>query len=477
MSLSSGDSHRRLRVWIALCGVLACGFSFSLWWVTINRHGRGEAPGNLASLWVYWVTFGVSWFGLTAWVCGWRVRPPRHDHNDGRRRQAVWVLSVALLARLIAWASGPPQLSDDLWRYIHDGRQLADGLNPYARSPAQLGAGQGADPILDQINHPELVTIYQPTSLYVFSGLWWLHPRGWDPTGHWTFRLGFILIDLVVVALILYQLTVIGRSAWWAVLYAWHPLAVSEVAQSGHQDVIGIACMLGALSLAEDRRGSVGRACGVGGLFAAAVAVKPIILPLALPLAWRGRDRALMLFVTGATTAITLTCLYLPFVLAGGGIAGLFDTARTFVGQWSFNSSLHAAAMWIVGSKPVADSMMAIGLGATLITVTIAQRDVWRAASLYLLAGVLLSSTAHPWYLLWALALVPMRFNPAIWGLSFTLSWSYLVLGDIARWHLPLWVVVAEYGPVYAAVIYELVGWLRRRRLPRLDISNPSTVN
>ncbi len=63
-------------------------------------------------------------------------------------------------------------------------------------------------------------------------------------------RLVFVFLDMAIIGLILFQLRSMGRSAWWAVAYAWHPLAISEVAGSGHQDVIGIAFMLLSLVLA-----------------------------------------------------------------------------------------------------------------------------------------------------------------------------------------------------------------------------------
>ena len=68
-------------------------------------------------------------------------------------------------------------------------------------------------------------------------------------------------------------------------------------------------------------------------------------------------------------------------------------------------------------------------------------------------APVLLSSTAHPWYLLWTLALIPIRFSPALWVFSLTVTLSYAAHLNPAEYQPPAWLVVIEYLPVYAVLL------------------------
>ena len=81
---------------------------------------------------------------------------------------------------------------------------------------------------------------------------------------------------------------------------------------------------------------------------------------------------------------------------------------------------------------------------------------------LYWSAMVLLSPAAHPWYLLWALALVPMSMSPAVWIASLTISWGYIAwryqLNDDGSvgWGVPWAVMVAAWAPVYAAIIWSI---------------------
>src|SRR5690606_1712690 len=125
-------------------------------------------------------------------------------------RAATVVLLVALALRISAALLTQPQLSDDLWRYIHDGRRTAAGVNPYAHAPADAPLATPADmapmtplgrDIAQRVNHPHLVTIYQPASQWVF----FVFARGGDllhaaaaEAQATVFRIGFVLLDMAL---------------------------------------------------------------------------------------------------------------------------------------------------------------------------------------------------------------------------------------------------------------------------------------
>lgn len=383
----------------------------------------------------------------------------------------LFILAIAAVVRMaVVMATPEPVLSDDLWRYLHDGRVLSLEENPYRLSPEAWGEereargqtpwGEGA---LHRVNNPELVTIYQPTSQHVFAALTPadLWSSGWNQP----FRYGMAGFDLTIVAVVLWGLRRAGLSPWWACVYAWHPLTVAEVAWSGHQDVIGIVPLAAALVVCEGRRWLVGRGGAAGVLLALAVGVKPIVAPLALTLAWKHRREPVAVLAAGCACVAMLAALYLPFALMEGGLWGMLETSRTFVDKWAFNASAHAALQWATGEKAYADVMCGLALLGVLLWVALARLDVVQAAIAYLLAALLLSSTAHPWYLLWALALTPLRpafaLSPIVWIWSVTIGLGYTAIGT-SDFKPPTWAVWVEYVPVYAAL-----GWiaLSRKRL------------
>ncbi|MEM6854357.1 MAG: hypothetical protein AAF593_08110 [Planctomycetota bacterium] len=420
-------------------------------------------------LWTVWLGSAAVWLGLSIIVIRrWKLP----------QKPAPWIiLGVAVLVRLGYVFFMPVTLSDDIWRYLYDGQTLAAGINPYVMSPLEYAEYLEVNDLeydarwLGWINNPELVTIYQPTSQWFFAGVTKLYGivslGGGDVVGAAKFyRLAFALLDVVIVLLLLRQLRFLGRSAWWAVMYAWSPLVIAETAWSGHQDGIGIAAMLGALMLAqratrsEDAKRAWWSAIGAGVLLGLAAGVKPIVMPLALPMAWKLKDEVggwVKVLAAAGACVVTLLALYLPFVFMDGGLTGMFETSREFVSRWRFNGSLHPliehgvrgvlteGEVWEIEAraKRLADAIAGGLLLLILVAAMLFHRVPWRAATTYFFAMVCFSSTVHPWYLLWAMALLPVAWSagrtfvgPAVWVASLTLPWSYWA-----------WINYADGGP------------------------------
>jgi len=436
---------------------------------------------------------------------GQGVAPDPAGHRTGRRSFlaahpiaiVAIILLVAAAARIPLAIGPPPRLSDDLYRYLFDGATLAAGHNPYRDAPADLLQRPAAEfPVLPddlatgldiaaQVNHPHLVTIYQPTSQWMFAALWSLR---WDQDGIDTFRVGFAIFDLLIVAMLLAKLAGDGRSLWWAALYAWHPLAITEIAQSGHQDAIGIAMLLAAL-LCVDRAvvlRSVAAAALAGVMLALSIAVKPPVGAIGiimaghlfagfhqssgatpspegqgvpsvvdrgghtLPCGSKCGTRAAVSFI--AAVVLTLLGLYLPYALMPGGLTGMIETARTFTDQWSFNSPIHQPLTEWLGSH----RLVTVGLGLVTLVVMIVtylrRRDAWEAAGVTLLTGLLFSSTVHPWYLLWALPFVVVRFSLVTWVWSLTITFSYIALINPAGYHVTPAATFAQYSLLALAI-------------------------
>ena len=438
-----------------------------------------ERSINAYTLTAYWAATGSGGLGLTLlWLTLRRrgenpLAPSAACDRDARpdggafARHAALVLLVAAAARCVVAVAGPPFLSDDIWRYIHDGATLGlAGENPYASSPAET------DPTF-RGNNPELVTIYQPASQWVFAGLARLAALPHGLAADAVFRLGFSVFDLVAVALLLAALRRAGRSAWWAALYAWHPLAITEVAGAGHQDPLGIALLLASLLAADGvrdgpdpRRGArLLAAAGCGAAMAAAVAVKPVVGPIAVfvLVAWRrrlGPGAVAPAGVAAAAGAAVLAAMYAPFALMPGGMERMIETTRVFTAHWRFNGSLHPLLEWVTSSKPAVDAVLGAALLATIGAVAWKVHNLWRAAGAFLVAALLMTSTVHPWYLLWPLALVPMSRGVAAWVFALAATAAYAAWLGGEAYGVPPWLRVVEYAPVYAAV-----AWSARREL------------
>ena len=431
---------------------------------------RPDSFGNLRSLLqFYFPGYFLAWLSLSllVWTLAKRMVMPAVKQN------VILIMAVASILRLFTVFAASPQLSDDIWRYIHDGQTLASGDNPYRIAPAELTQ---QNQVIRQINHPQLVTIYQPTSQWVFAALARFQ---FDRLGDVTFRLGFVIFDLAIIGLLMVLLTQQKRSIWWAIAYAWHPLVISEVAATGHQDVIGIALLLACLAFVMRRQRRLDMFFA-GICFAMSVAVKPIVLPLILPLTWelfrpqnlrcqepfcsiqinkRGQTpfcnkTAFVHAVFGAL--LTGIALYVPFVMMPSGIDRLFETTSTFVEGWQFNSFIHGISQLITGEPRLARWLAGGLLIAVLLVCMVRKATLIQTCCIYFFIALLCSSTVYPWYLLWALAFLPLCFSRGLWVFSLTIVLSYEVLGHQDLWRVPVWVWVATWLPVLIGIIRDL---------------------
>jgi hypothetical protein len=433
--------------------------------------GAESGAANLARLWPFWLASGAGWAVLTAMA----VKLQRRPDAGGGRVAALVVLGVATAARLLVLATHDPALSDDVYRYAFDGRNLVGGRSPYLVQPAsRVDATDtrwpGESALADRMNNPELHTIYLPTSQWTFAATTLtVRPRATPDGEARLMRASMTLFEVVAIGCLLWLLAYNGRSPWWATLYAWHPLPITEIAGSGHQESIGVAFLAVALvawSLWPKRVAPWTAALAVASL------VKPVVIPVAaLMLMGRRWTAWLSSLVVGAVVCVVVGA---PLLLSDGGapLSHLRDTAERFTLKWAHFGSVYEPLLTVIeGMTPawandpqeqLARLLCTALVGGVIVVVLVRRSSLWLGGQAIFLAMVLLSPTAHPWYLLWALFLTPMAMTRSVWIASLTLPWGYVAwaFGIDAHgnrgWVVSPWVYFIAYVPVYAALALDL---------------------
>ncbi len=355
-----------------------------------------------------------------------------------RPRLSVRALLVASALIRLALLASEPSLSDDVFRYLWEGRAVAEGGNPYLSPPADPAWG-APDDIRALVNHPEITAIYPPLVMWfcaVVSSVWY------DPM---SMKLLMGLCDLAVVWLLADILQRRGQGRGPAWLYALHPLGAVESAGSGHLESLGLMMVM--LAVRDHERGRPGVAwVGLGAMIK--------LLPAALlPVVWR-RSPALLAAVVGLALVTTM-----PFA-----DASLFTAIGTYARHWSFNGSLYAILAQLLGdlARPVVVSLW-------MLAVVVALRRGKNLARVALWAGgafVLLSPTVHPWYVLWAW-LPALLCGVRAWSILATLiPLSYVVLSSYdattGAWMEPRWLPWVIYPPFFLALLSEsLWDWMQ----------------
>jgi len=390
----------------------------------------------------------LPYVAAVAWIV-WR-RPPR-------RTALVLVVVVAAALRL-ALVSGEPVLSNDVYRYVWDGRVQAAGINPYRHAPSdpELAFLRDAE-IYPRLNRIGVQTAYPPVAQGLFGGLYRLH----GDSIPWT-KLAIVLLDLVAIGLLAYLLARARRPPAWALLYAWHPLVVFELAGSGHVEGLAVLLVLAALAAAFSRRAVV-----TGVLLAAAALVKPYALVLAPAFLRRGRD----LPPAVAAGVLTVALAYGPF--AGAGLSAL-GYLPGYLREEGFTSGNRFYLLGLVDGDPSTALTAVYVVAAVAVLLGVAVSFVLRppgstgalaerALLLFSLVWVL-SSPTYPWYALLAVALLPLARGAVLLpGAAIALLAPFLYLHISIGAH-PDWPRHVVYGGSALALAGALA-WKARSRL------------
>jgi alpha-1,6-mannosyltransferase len=353
--------------------------------------------------WALILIFGASGAGI---LMAWRAT----EHAD-QRGALVVILAGALLMRL-ALLFVEPYLSTDIYRYIWDGRVQAAGINPYRYKPAAPELAHLRDAaIYPRINRADTaVTIYPPMAQAIFLAV----TRFGESV--LAMKLGLLAFEAATVAAIIALLRRLGRPATRVVAYAWHPLAVWEIAGSGHID--GAMCTLlvaGLLLYIYGRTLLAGVAVTLGAM------VKPTAL-LALPVLWRPWDWRLPLVVL-----LTAVLAYVPFLSAGTGVLGYL---AGYIEEEGLASGRGFNVLWLMerftGPVPGAVRVYVAAAAVVMIGLAVAvafRRDRSPATAIaglsWLLAVFLtLASPHYPWYFLALVPLLAIHASAAAWVLT-----------------------------------------------------------
>ncbi len=397
--------------------------------------------------------------------------PERRGAPPPRVAFVVSVLLWALLMRL-AVHGGPPSLSDDVYRYVWEGRVVAAGLDPYAAAPddPSLASMARAAPEWPSINHPQLPAIYPPLSQELLGAL-----AGFEPTER-VVRGAMLQLDLVLIVVLAWACRRGRCHPRGLVLYAWHPLAVIESAHGGHLEpfamlpmMLGVTLLLGRDALASWARRGAAFACwglGLAAKFAGALPALGVCAVL-----WkRGRREGAL---AGLAVCVAVAGLVSWRFLGDGLPTG---SLGTYAEDWSHFASLHALLAAAIGFLParwVCAALFALALGwLTARLVREGPGDhglgVARFGRDVFLALLVCSPVVHPWYGLWLLVWLPLLPSAPLVLLAGLLPLSYLawtVQAAGGDWTPPPWTAPVAYGLPLIAWAWAWA-WARRSARP-----------
>ncbi len=337
------------------------------------------------------------------------------------------ILTTAVLLRLILW---PAPVSDDVNRYLWEGRLVRDGGNPYSAPASDPRWENRRDDVWLAMNHRDRMTAYPPGSEWIMAAISYLK----DDLK--SFKYLAIAGDLATLLLLLALLRDRGLPLRWAGFYAFNPAVLFAFAGEAHFDCLMTAALLAALLAQSKGKSSAWLWLGIAiQIKLAAVVLIPLFITKRL----------------GSGIFLLIGIIVLPSLPFLSALPSWLDGVRQFADSSAFNAPFFSLLAFI-GIPLEMVRMICLGsFSLVAATVCIAR---WRgmplldAASWMLGALLVFSPIVHFWYLCWLIPLTALRPSFAWTTLSVTMGGYFIAWWTAA--HLGWW----GYGHGVALIIW-----------------------
>ena len=385
----------------------------------------------------------------------------------------------------------PLSLSRDAWRYVWDGKMIANGYSPYQYAPDSPVLQHLRGYVYNNTPYYQFTTKYPPGAelFYVLGYLL-------SPSSLFGMKSLFVLCDLITCVALAYLLRMRGRDPRYVIFYAWSPLPIVEFAVQSHIDALTITCTVLAVLFAVSswRYSRVLTGIFIG--LATLTKLYPLIL---LILVLGSRDKSRHNMMEGRDWSLLIACFvtivvgYLPFFFLSHGNVLDASPLSSIIGQneahpgviqvvlSDFGSHFHINARFVhVVTLAIEGGIV----GGTLLFVVVQRirRRLSIEMGLLLLTWAILVDYAHifPWYatalLPWiALCIVPVWSAKGlstrglailcIWYFTFTCVLSYFPVKQYATEANWLYYFGATFGVILIGLLVatSLYAWRTNR--------------
>ncbi len=397
----------------------------------------------------------IASFGALFLLYGWIIQK---ESNIKFWLTGSVIIRVSLLVAL-------PNLSDDFYRFIWDGRLWAAGQHPFAVLPVDVLSQNisGLDaPLFDKLNSKEYFTIYPPVAQFVFWLAAKISPHSimgsvvvmrlfilWAETG-----------SIILIVKLLDRFKLPPRNA---LLYALNPLVIIELTGNLHFEAFVIFFLLLSvwlLSLDKIAMSAISFALAIG------VKLLPVIfLPFLLGvLGWRKAS------IFYSITAISCVILFIP-LSDQRVLEGFSQSLNLYFQKFEFNASLYYLVreygFWKVGYNTIQTTGWKLGLVSSILILAFSYlQGMSRGRSgvdklstgflFVLLIYFSLSTIVHPWYVTSLLAFsvfTHFRFT-VLWTALIFLSYVGYSQTGFSENHV---ITAFEYVALFGYLGYELL--------------------
>ncbi len=379
-----------------------------------------------------------------------------------KEKTIIWSFIVlGILLRFLLIFSFP-NLSDDIYRFIWDGRLAVNGINPFNYLPSyfienQIAISGISIELFNELNSPNYYTIYPPVCQGIFTAACWLFPESLIGSAAVMkfFMFAFECGSIILIIKLLRHFRLPLKNV---LLYVLNPLVLIEIMGNLHFEGAMVFFLLLTVWLMVKNRLTLSA-------IAIAFSIASKLLPLIfLPFLIRrlGWKKSVHYF---GIVGIVLLLLFSP-LMNGLFIQNFSSSLDLYFQKFEFNASIYYLLRWLFKLLTSYNQIATIGplLGlfvlAGVILYAFKERlpnsgNLFQAMLFGICLYLFLATTVHPWYVFLPLVLsIFTRFKfPIVWsGLIILtyINYSYSVYFE------NLWVVGLEYTIVFAYLFWEL---------------------
>ena len=390
-------------------------------------------------------------------------------------KDCFWLLTGIGITFRLLFIAILPNLSQDFYRFIWDGRLISQGISPYLFTPESY---------IEAASNSYGIIINQAQELYNGMGsLNGSHYSNYPPINQLCFSiasffteksiLGSVVVLRVIIILADLGILLIGKKLllklhlnpnqiFW---YFLNPFIIIELTGNLHFEGVMLFFLIASLYLLDQKK-------WLGAAFLLGISISVKLIPfLLLPLYYKWFINNLnkgyfklagFYFIVLGTVTLT----FIPF-LSSQFINNFSETIFLWFQNFEFNASIYYIIRWL-GFKIVGWNMIAIiGKILSLIIVIFIliftffrkNKSIQQLITTLLFgisAYYILSTTIHPWYIASPLLLsVFTKYKfPIVWSFVVVLSYSAYSNEVFSE---NLWLVTLEYFIMFSFFIWELL--------------------
>lgn len=357
----------------------------------------------------------------------------------------IFFLIVLSVLTQLSFLNYEPIGSDDIYRYMWDGKVQANNINPYSYKPMDKELNELHSNILpSKMNFKEMKTIYFPLSQ-------WLFYVGFKISGEnfWGYKF-LIFISIIISIVLLYKILVhLNMEKKRLLFFILSPLIYFQFSIDGHLDAFGLPLLISSLYFyLKDKK--LYSAFFLGLSFS----IKPVAIVL-IPLFFLNEKSIADKFKFLIVTIFTFLIQFTPYIFSSNP----FEAFIIFSKNWMFNGFIFTTINSIIHNNQLARLITWICLIISLLPIYFGKIELIKKFYFAILLMIIFSPVIHPWYLSWLLIFIPFtNFWSGIYlvsAVSLT-SITILVYKMTGNWKDYYVVQMIEFIPTIVLMIYEL---------------------